>query len=142
MCFFAVRTSLCLWLQGFNQREGTRRLLMKPLLLFSARAERWDTFHRPSAAIKQIHQSDAAPCGRRGISGSLVISGMAGDNWHSEGDEWNTPEDRWGATCQTNHDGAGHTRNSWSTCWWVDTRCVCCPTGTGKNLGVTLMRDA
>lgn len=60
MCFHAVSTSLCLWLQVFNQHEGTRRLQMKCLLLFSTAAECWDASHRPSGAIKQIFQSDAA----------------------------------------------------------------------------------
>lgn len=58
---------------------------MKSLLLFSTRVESWDTFHRPGGEIKPVFQSDAAPRCRRGISGRLVIPGMACDNWHSEG---------------------------------------------------------
>lgn len=142
MCFYAVSTSLCLWLQVFNQHEGARRLQMKCWLLFSTTDECWDTSHRPSGAIKQILQSDVAPRGRSGIGGSLVISGMVCDNWHSEGDKQNTPKDWWGATCQTNHDGAGHTRNSCSTCWWLNTHCVCYPTGKpGEYLRVILIGD-
>lgn len=60
MCFHAVSTSLCLWLQVFNQREGTRRLQMKCSLLFSTTVECWDVSQRPSGARKQISVVGAA----------------------------------------------------------------------------------
>lgn len=72
MCFHAVSTSLCLWLQVFNQHEGTR----KCSLLFSTRVECWDASHRPRGGIKQILQSDAVP-----VVGEASVAASSFQEW-------------------------------------------------------------